>query len=221
MIGTFLLSRCTVRRVLSFKILVPLILSLLAGCGPSGTLSNMWRDPSFQSGPMKNVLIIAVRKDPVHRRTWEDGFVTELGKHGVSATPSYRLFPDALPDTAQCIEAIRSNGYDGVLVTRRLGVDTVARYVPGYSKDTMITRYNRWTDSYFTSYRIVEVPGYTETERTARHEVNIWTTKDGGRLVWAGTGGIMDPTSGQSINQEIAGLIVPELANTGIIPPEK
>ena len=195
--------------------------ALTGGCGPSGSLSNMWHDPSFQSGPMKNIFIIAIRKDPVRRRLWEDGFVTELEKHGVTATPSYRLFPDAVPDTAQSIGAIRSQHFDGVLVTRRLGVDTVTKYFPGYTKDTVITRYNNWTNSYFTYYHTEEVPGFTESELTSRHQVNVWSTKEGGGLVWSGTGEIVDPASGQSINHEIAELIVPELANQGVIPPER
>src|SRR5258708_5676063 len=112
MIETFITSCVPFRRFLSFRIFASLMISFLSGCGSAGTLSNMWRDPSFESAPMKKVFIIAVRKDPVRRRLWEDGFVTELGKHGVTATPSYKLFPDALPDTAQSIEAIRTNGFD-------------------------------------------------------------------------------------------------------------
>jgi len=204
----------------TLKILLYFIAALFGGCA-SGTLSNMWRDPSFSSGPMTNILVIAVRNDPVRRRLWEDGFVAELGKHRVTATPSYRLFPDALPDTQQCIAAIQTNGYDGVLVTRRLGVDTVATYVPGYTKDTVITRYNQWSNMYFTYYRKEQVPGYTETELTARHEVNVWTTKGLSRMVWSAVGGIVQTGSKESVNKEIVGLIVPELEGQGIIPGGK
>ncbi len=193
---------------------------LLEGC-TQGILSNMWRDPSYRGAPLKNFLVIAVRKDPVHRRMWEDGFVTEMNKYGCVTTPSYILFPDALPDTAQCIAAIQENHFDGVLVTRRLGIDTSTLYLPGYTKDVPVTRYNRWTNMYHTYYRTEEVPATTETEKTVRHEANVWVTGPEGRLVWSAVGGMLQNDGGKSINHEIAELIVPELSNQGIIPPKK
>jgi hypothetical protein len=196
------------------------LVSLLAGCAP-GTLSNMWRDPYFQSGPMKKMFIIAIRKDPVRRRIWEDGFVAVLSKHGVVATPSYRLFPNALPDSAQYDAAVEANGYDGILVTRRLRPDTLTTYVPGYTKRELVTRYNPWRKAYQTYYQEVQVPGYTETDMAARHEVNVWTTTDQGGLVWAGTGRVVESGAGSSVNDEIVELIVPQLEDQGIIPKEK
>jgi hypothetical protein len=47
------------------------------GCA-SSQLSYMWKDPLFKDAPMRNMLIITVKKDPVRRRLWEDGLVSEL-----------------------------------------------------------------------------------------------------------------------------------------------
>jgi hypothetical protein len=210
-----LLTRCSM-----LGVFVCTLASLLAACAP-GTLSNMWRDPYFNSGPMKNMLVVAVRRDPVRRRMWEDGFVAELTKHGVAATPSYRLFPNALPDSAQYDQAVEANGYDGILVTRRLRPDTLATYVPGYTKSEAVTRYNPWKKAYVTYYREVQVPGYSETDVAARHEVDVWTTKGDGGMVWSAVGRVVREGAGSSVNDEIAGLIVPQLEDQGIIPKEK
>jgi hypothetical protein len=210
-----LLTRCSM-----LGVFVCTLASLLAGCAP-GTLSNMWRDPYFNSGPMKNMLVVAVRGNPVRRRMWEDGFVAELTKHGVAATPSYRLFPDALPDSAQYAAAVEANGYDGILVTRRLRPDTLATYVPGYTKSEAVTRYNPWKKAYVTYYREVQVPGYSEADVAARHEVDVWTTKGDGGMVWSAVGRVVQEGASSSVNDEIAGLIVPELEDEGIIPKEK
>src|SRR5512137_3039404 len=84
------------------------ICALLAGCATS-ELVNIWSDPSVQSPVLRKVLVISVGRNPVHRRLWEDAYTAELGKHSVAATPSYRLFPDALPDTSQVIQSVHSN----------------------------------------------------------------------------------------------------------------
>jgi hypothetical protein len=219
MTKTHLLSRIVQAQCLILGLLIYMEATSFSGCAP-GTLSNMWRDPYFNSGPMKNMLIVAVRKDPVRRRIWEDGFVAELTKHGVTATPSYRLFPNALPDSAQYDAAVEANGYDGILVTRRLRPDTLATYVPGYVKREAVTRYNPWRKAYQTYYKEVQVPGYTETDLAARHEVDVWTTKGEGGMVWAGTGRVVESGAGSTVNDEIAELIVPELQRQGIIPEE-
>src|SRR5262245_20836152 len=105
---------------------------VLAGCGTQTSLTNMWRDPTFSAPPMSKVLVIAVKRDPALRRIWEEGLNKEMDEHGVSAVPSYQLFPGDLPDTQQVIESVRSQGFDGVLITHSLGTEVSQHYVPGY-----------------------------------------------------------------------------------------
>lgn len=190
------------------------------GCGGSSTLIDTWRDPTYQLGPSKKMLIIAIKNDALRRRIWEDGFAEGLSRHGVAVTPSYRIFPDTLPDTAQVIEAVQRDGYDGVLVAHRAETDTVNYVVPGYTTTEPVTTYNRWSNLYETHYRRVRHPDYIETETVVRHEVNFWSTKDGGRLIWAGTGEVIDPASSQAVNHEITKRILPELERQGLIPPK-
>ena len=194
---------------------------IVAGCASTSGLVNMWRDPSFQQGSMTNMLVIAVRKDPFKRRIWEDGLSSELALYGVKATPSYRIFPDSVPDTAAIIAAIRRDGYDGVLVTRRLESQPFTRYLPGYTTTDPVTQYDYWTNSYYTYYEEVYHPGFTETDSLSRHELHVWTTKETGRVVWAGTGELLNPGSAEAANREITKKLVPELAKQGIIPKEK
>ncbi|MCX6150338.1 MAG: hypothetical protein NTX22_07455 [Ignavibacteriales bacterium] len=91
------------------KLIMPSVLCclmvLLESCS-SSILVDVWNDPTFNESPLKKILIIAIRKDPVQRRIWEDAFIGELSKHGVKATSSYSLFPDALPDSNQIFETV-------------------------------------------------------------------------------------------------------------------
>lgn len=190
----------------------------MPGCASTSGLVNMWRDPSFQQGPMTNMLVIAVRKDPFKRRIWEDGLSSELALYGVKATPSYRIFPDSVPDTAA---AIRRDGYDGVLVTRRLESQPFTRYTAGYTTTEPVTQYDYWTNSYYTYYKEVYHPGFTETDSLSRHQLHVWTTRETGRVVWAGTGELLYPGSAEAANREITKKLAPELAKRGIIPKEK
>lgn len=196
------------------------VLMAFSGCASSG-LVNMWRDPSFQAPPMGNMLVIAVKKNPVQRRMWEDGFTVELEKCGVVATPSYRLFPDALPDTQTVVTVVQDSGYDGVLVTTKLPTERNVLYVPGYSTVEPVLRPRGWRGAYYTYYRRVYYPGYTETETVVRYQTDVWTTQEDGHLIWSGTSESLNPTSGRAVNREITKLIVPELQKQGIVPAKK
>lgn len=150
------------RKAPALRILLFLPVCLILSCA-GANLVNVWKDPRYSS-PMTNLLIVTMSPNAAMRRLWEDDFVFELEKHGVTATPSYRLFPDAVPDTEQVIEAVRQGGYEGVLVTHRLPTETERRYVPGYRSWEPVIFLSPW-GHYATYYREVVHRGYSETDR--------------------------------------------------------
>ena len=102
-------------------------------------------------------------KDRVRRRLWEDAFTQDLKLRGVTATPSYQLFPDAPPDTEDVIEAVQKNGYDAVLSSVRLPNDTRSTYFPGAVRwqPTTVRDYYGYFHTY---WRYLQDPGYSETD---------------------------------------------------------
>jgi len=188
----------------------------LAGCAAS-QLGNMWRDETFKTDGMKNVLVVAMRKDQVRRRLWEDSFASGLTAYGAKATQSYRLFSDAVPDTQQVIEAVRRDGYDGVLVAMRSPDSHIETWIAGYTRRESETRQNPFTGAYYTYWKDVDVPARVETNAVANFETDVWTTGDGGRLVWSGHSHTTDGVNLNVINHQTAKLILPELAKTGVL----
>jgi hypothetical protein len=196
------------------------IAALVLGCSGS-QLVDMWADPQPPAAPLANLLVVAMKKDPARRRLWEDGFAAEIAKHNARVTPSYRLFATAVPDTQQVISAVREHGFDGVLVAHRLGTETQTRQVAGYTTQEPVTRRNPWTGNYYTYWREIHHPGYTETERIVIHQVDVWSTKDGGRLVWTGNARTLDPNSSEVVSKEITSLVIPELMKKGLLATGK
>lgn len=190
-------------------------LPVLSGCG-GAHLANMWRDPTF-SAPMRNVFVVALKEDPSNRRLWEDELVKELTEAGTVGVPSYRLFPNAVPDTQDVAQAVRQDKYDGVLIVFSKEPETSETYVPGYVTTQPITRINPWSSRWLTYYVQVESPGYYETFTTLRDQVDLWTTGQEARLVWSGTGEVIDPANAHDVRDAVADRIVPELAKAGII----
>lgn len=192
------------------------LLVLMGGCS-SSILVEEWSDPSFHEAPLNKVLVIAVRKDLSRRQIWEDAFSSELSQYGVQATSSYRLFPDMLPDTSQVIKAVQENGFDGVLVTRLLLPDTSSDYVESSVTTQHERRYNFRT-GYYTYYKqYVQHPGYVESLVTKRRSIDVWVTRNEGRIIWSAEGNTPELGTVEAVRNDIAGLVVPELARLEII----
>ncbi len=193
------------------------VVVLSGGCA-AGRMSNMWRDESFQAPAMKNVLVVAVRGDVVRRRMWEDGFVNGFTSRGAKATPSYSLWVNDVPDTQQVIEAVRRDGYDGVLVNMRHPDGTQQTLIPGYNRREAVTKQSSFTGAYYTVWREVQVPDRVESNTVAIFQTDVWTPAEGGRLVWSGTSATTDGVDVGLIKRKVEKSFLPEMTKAGIVP---
>ena len=190
-----------------------------SACGTSTQLVNEWKDPQYPSRPMTNVLVMRMAHDEATRRMWEDRMVVELERHGVTATPSYRLYPSTLPEDKQTvIDDVKRSNFDGVILAVSLPTQTRSEYVPGYVATRPVTVYNPWWDAYSVYYHDYYHAGYVETERVVRQRSEVWSVEgDDSHLVWTATSETFDPSSSTAVTREIAKKIVPELLEQRII----
>lgn len=193
------------------------MISQMSGCVSTSNLADVWHDPSFQAPTLGKMLVIAVRRDATKRRIWEDAFTNELTKHGVAATSSYNLFPDAIPDTDQVFTSVQTNSYDGVLIILRLPTETNKQYIHGYVTTEQNVRYSYYWQRYRTYYKEIEHPGYIDSQKVDIRTIDISTTGVGGRLIWSATSRTPDPVTVPDPQREIAGLVMAELVGLDII----
>jgi len=194
---------------------------MIGACATNSALVNMWKDPEGPRQPLANVMVISIRRNEMMRRVWEDRFVEKLSERGARAVPSYRVYPDRAPDTTQIAEAVRTSGFDGVIVIHGLGTTTTSHYVQGYTTLEPVNRLNPWTGYYHTYYDEVYSPGYTETDQVLRYQIDVYSAHDAGSLVWSGVTETIDPSSETAVYREVSHLIIPELAHAGVVPNRK
>ena len=190
----------------------------LGGCASSTQLTDVWAEPGYASGTPANVLVTALRKDPVRRRLWEDAFVAALAQRGVKGTSSYALWPDAPPDTQQVAAAVNQGRYDGVLTLVRLEDRYVTTTTPGQVHREGVTYVDDWGRA-FTRYRDFQEPAQTTTETVLDFQSDLWrTSDDGGRLVWSGKVHVYESASGNVVRDAVEKGIMPGLTKSGIVP---
>ena len=182
-------------------------IALLSGCGATQQ-GNFWVDPSYHAAPLNKILVIAVRKDNLRRRMWEDAFVAELSakiNQGTVAIASYQLFPNDMPDTVEVRRIVKDQNFDGVLVVARAEIDTTTSEVVGYTASEPVTTYSRRWSAYVTRYEDVYHPGYAESEVSVSVRTDLLVPESDGKLVWSVTSNAVDPTSADQFRNSVAG----------------
>ena len=186
-----------------------------AGCSSATPteMTNVWKDPGYTAGPMKNFFIFGGRLNATNRRTLEDGFVAALTARGVRATPSYTLFPGDYPSKEEARSAVQGGGYDGLLVASMRGANE-QEYVPGVYTGGF------WDGYYGPGWGGAWDPGYVVTEEVVKFQTSLWDARGQGKLVWSAITETENPTSGKDFVSSLTGSVVPALAKAGFLPPQ-
>ena len=190
---------------------------LAAGGCASTQLTNVWRDPSYTGGPLKNILVMGVSQEAGVRRIFEDEFAAKLNSVGVHAVASYLLIPqDGPADRATLDAAIAKAGADGVLITRLLRVERHSQYAPGSVIAVPAVGYRRNFHGYYTSTWVQYAPPQRFDYDIVVLETNLWQPKKD-RLVWSGTTESFAPSDVRQATREFADVIIKALREQKLI----
>lgn len=179
-------------------------------------LLNMWVAPSYK-GKLTNVLVVGITK-PGMRQVWESIFVYELGKKGIKATASYQLFPDSEGKLAEerLNQVVTEGGYDGVILTNVLGVETGQKYEPGYIGAPLF--YSTLWGDYGTGWDYyTKLSGYEKEITNVRLETSVWNTTPPAKMIWTGTSEAVDVTSAVKISKEVSASLLKEFFSKKIL----
>jgi hypothetical protein len=189
----------------------------LGACGTVTKIPIAWQNPAYQGGPFQKIFVIAVAENDARRRLFEDEFAGVLSDQGAIASPSY----GALPDTRRLSEeqvrgAIQGGSYDGVIVSRLLGVEKDTKYIPPRTY-TVPRTYRGYYGYYGTTWDVVHEPGYYETQTILRLETNLYDVESGD-LVWSGQSETFDPNSVEDVIDSVTRAVARRLRDEGLIP---
>src|SRR5579863_9881476 len=148
-------------------------LLLMVSCAHT-RISESWRNPDYQGAPPRKVLVVARLPNEGLRYELEKQLASRLGTLGIEAVPSSNLFPDSgAMSPQQAWDAAQSQGFDGIVTCRFLGIERVETYVPE-SMGYWDWAWGPWGG-----------PGRIVTNRIMRMETNLFDVRHQGVLVWS------------------------------------
>jgi hypothetical protein len=201
--------------------LMLVVLGGLAMLGFKSTkLAFTWKNPEFNGGPFKNVMVLAINGRASARADYEDRLVAAITRPGLQAVPSYSLLPrpEATPiDMNQLRDVVQGQGFDAVIASRLVKYDKTVTYVPGQAYP-LYPAYATFYGYYAFVSPIVYTPGYLQTDTQAQVETNFYSTsKPEGVLVWTGTTNTVNPKSVDKAIDAIVKMVVGGLEKDSII----
>lgn len=203
-----------------FVPLIALLLSfvLVANAGPK--LEITWKNPNYDGGKFKNILVLALNGQAANRAEFEDELVAAIARPSAPASPSYEFIarPDATPiDKKDLRELIREQKFDAIIVTLLTKRETKTTYVEG-ELWTPFPYYGTLYGFYDVMAPVIYTPGYMKAEKEAQMQLNFYSTaKADGELVWTGTTNTFDVGSAMKAIKELVKIYSKTLEQENII----
>lgn len=206
----------------SARFFVLLILaSLLVGCS-STKLAESWEATDVNEPPASKILLVAMVKDPVTRRFFEEIFVAEARKKGVEIVPSFEYAPNATDhdEKAEIIKIVNETGAEGVIIAKLKGIEKEYGYVPSRldwfpdAHGSMV-----FYDYYYQSYRAIYRPGYVGSDNYFKMQLRYFSTRSE-KLLWAGNTVTKNPRSVVGTIEQIAAEVISDLTGSSLVKAE-
>ncbi len=203
---------------LSF-LLAALILALLAAGCSSTKIKESWEAKDVDEPPAKRILLVAMIKDPVTRRYFEQHFVAEARNKGVDMIPSSDYSPHATDhdEKEEIVRLVKDTGVDGVLLAQIKGVDKEYKNVPSrldWYPDAFSSMY--FYDYYYTSYRAIYRPGYIGSDNYFNMHFRYFSVHSE-RMLWAGNTITKNPRSVVGTIAQIADEVLSDLTGSSLV----
>lgn len=192
------------RKVLCSIILVLSVIFINA-CATTA-LTSVWKNETYQGGPLRKILIIGVDRNQGMKRLLENEFVLQLKAKGIDAVPSHSVLPeDTILEKEMITAKISELRIDSVLIATLVDVkETEAYESPTFFAPTGFY-------GYYMQCCYSVMSGYNVEIETRIFDAHYDT------LIWSALSAtVLEPAPGKTIQSYIAA-IVSELQNQKLL----
>ena len=206
------------QRVRTLSLLVAVAAAgLVAACAGTRVQSS-WSNPNVSPAPFRNLVAIAITKDPGRRQMMEDAMAAEIREQApaVEVMSSRSILSDAeIADEARLRDHLAQTRFDGAIVMRITDVERRDVFVPG--RTTMVPVHYRTFWGYYRYWAPVAYePGYIERTRDVQVESQVYKMPDGD-LVYSAVSRTLNPSSAADLAESVAKVVTRELRDRGFI----
>jgi hypothetical protein len=189
----------------------------LSSC--TGTkMVQVWREPTYQTQPVKRVFIVCIMPNDRVRVVVENTLAQALLDRGILAATSTGVFEYAELDREKAVAWVRENAIDLVIIQRMVKHMEIA-YMPG-TVDAVppAAYYGGWWPAYGTGDGFWYTSAYVEEDTSVQTETTVYSAHtDPEKLVWRGASNTFNIQSAASGARSLQDELVKDLVKAGIL----
>src|SRR5262245_61299216 len=197
-------------RTLRLTPLLACVALVAASCASQNQMVSEWKDPAYSARGGQKVVVMSIAENEMSRQLSARGFQVVAGS-AIMGTTGTR------PDSAAVAQKVADSGANLVMVTRMLAVDKETTYIPGQTYVAPGLYWNGYYGLFTHAYTAMETPGYLQQDTVVRLETSVFDVPTG-RLVWGGVSESFNPSSTESLAQNVTEKIVHHMERSGLIP---
>lgn len=199
-----------------------LVLSLvLFSCGPA--MKDTWTKENYKPKSFEKILVIGAFNSLEARTAFENTVVQKLADHGVVAENSLMVLPPTSKITEvteeSIIQAVKDGGYDGVIVSSLIDVNTkdVRESGGGYFVAPYRYGYGRYA---YARVGYINSSDYYRQQNSYLVESSLFDAKASSKeeaLLWTGQSSVTDPSTYKSGAKDYAKRLTSALIKSNVI----
>lgn len=202
------------KRTHVYTLLLVIAAALTLACSEKSKLIGTWQEPSAPTGPYRKVAAIALTANDATRRIAEAEFAKRLPSNTEGVASHTILSQEDEGDVARVVAKLREAGVDGAAVMRLVEEQNSVEYDPG----SYWRPYQTFHNYYGGVWASYQDPGYLTTEIAVRVETAFYSVSEpDASLVWTGYSESLNPKSARVVIDDVARLVVQELARLKIV----
>lgn len=152
---------------------------LLGACSAPSKVIKVFEDPAYSGTKYSNILVIVVATNYESRSQFERSMASSLSSPGTSAAAYYAVTGGNDPVTKDAVlEVVRANGFDSVLVTSVVSLESDVSTTSG-SPVTKVTRRDDTPVDFFRyDYEELNEPGTISISSKVVLSTSLYSAKD-------------------------------------------
>ena len=189
----------------------------LAGCAQSIKVMKTFDDPTYTDSSYGDILVIGIAGDYSNRAAFERAMVSRIKAEGAAATPYYTVVGRNQPIQRDVVStAVRSRGFDAVLLTRVISQEADTSVKSGSSEMKVTRRTDRAIDLFRYDYDVLSEPSIINISSTVTLSAEMFSGPDETRM-WAIESTIADKENVGQIIESAADTIMDQLKKDNLI----
>jgi hypothetical protein len=178
-------------------------------------LTEVWKDPGYSGGPLRQVAVFVFGADANGRRVTEDAFVQRLPASTRGAAGNGLVPADEQADVDKVRARLQAGGFDGAILVQLVNVEEAQTWIPSVLQRTPAPQ-RTLGEQYTAAYQAGQRAGDGPADTTVRVQAHVYGVASQSPI-WSGASRAINSTVVREMTEGVAEAVIERLQEAGVL----